>query len=66
MSSKKPSIPALLEVEDDAARAALDALRENIEIITGRRGTLITKLGATATTSAIIQKINEIIDRLQT
>lgn len=64
MSTKKPAIPDTIGVKDEATALILDAITENVEIITGRRGNIV-KLGATATTSAIIQKINEIIDRLQ-
>lgn len=66
MTSKKSGIPDTAGIADPATVAVLDAVVDNIEQITGRRGTRITKLGATATTSGIIQKINEIIDRLQT
>lgn len=41
------------------------ALKENLEIMTGRRGDKIKPLAETATTAEITAKINEIIERLQ-
>lgn len=50
---------------DPAIRKVLDPLKENVELIKGRRGTKIEPLASTATTAEIIAKINEIIARLQ-
>lgn len=41
------------------------AVKENIEIITGQRGTPIAVLATTATTAEIITKINLIIRTMQ-
>lgn len=41
------------------------AVKENLEIITGRRGEKIQPLESTASTSDVIAKVNEIIARLQ-
>lgn len=41
------------------------AVKENLEILTGRRSAPIVGLPATATTAEIIAKINEIIRVLQ-
>ena len=55
---KKPSIPA------DQGRATLDAIKSNIDIITGRIGGKIAPLSSTATTEDIINKLNEIAAKL--
>jgi len=59
---KKPSIPGPHEPDFDAA------VKETLEIITGRRPNVpkIAKLASTATTADIINKVNELLDRLQT
>lgn len=41
------------------------ALKENIEVITGQRVDKIKQLPSTASTDEIIAKINELIARLQ-
>lgn len=57
---KKPALPHPLAVD------FLAAVKENIEILTGRRGSKISKLPATgATTDELAAKINELLDRLQ-
>jgi hypothetical protein len=58
---QKRAIPNLLNAN------FAEAVKENIEIITGRRPGLkkINKLSTTATTADVIAKINEILDRLQ-
>lgn len=55
---KKPSIPA------NQGEATLSALKANIDLLTGRIGGELKPLGATATSADIINKINEIIHRL--
>jgi hypothetical protein len=62
---KKPAIPVVNE-GDRAVVSALSAIRENIELITGMRPGIdqISTLGTSASTSAIISKINEIVTRL--
>ena len=56
---RKPGLP------DSRSPEFLNAVKENIEIITGRRGGKVALLPKTATTAQIIEKINELIDRLQ-
>jgi len=58
---RKPSIPGPNEPGFDAA------VKETLEIVTGRRPNLakVSKLASTATTADIINKVNEILDRLQ-
>lgn len=41
------------------------AVRENLEIITGRRGEKLQALATTASLDDVIAKVNEIIARLQ-
>lgn len=62
---KKPSIN--VATRDTTIRPTLESIKENIEIITGRRTNLspIAPLSSTATTTDIINKLNEILDRLQ-
>lgn len=52
-------------VADPATRAALEALKENVEVITGRRGTRITTVSTDASTTDLALKVNEILARLQ-
>lgn len=57
---KKPSIPYGNSAE------AVKAMKENIEVITGKRaGTKIKPLSSDATLSDVIAKINEILEVLQ-
>lgn len=58
---KKPALPS------PNAPGFDEAVKENLEIITGRRPNVpkVAKLASTATTADIIKKINEILDRLQ-
>jgi hypothetical protein len=60
---KKPSIPAV-SISDNQLASLLKPMKENIEILNGIRGGVIDPLATTATTSQIISKINELIDRL--
>jgi hypothetical protein len=57
-----PSVPKSLDAE---TQRFLAPLKENLEIISGQRGGQAQKLPSTATTAQIIEKINEILDRLQ-
>lgn len=62
----KRAIPAVPTSAAKDGRVAFDsAVKENLEILTGRRGTRIEVLADDATTAAIISKINEIIERMQ-
>lgn len=60
---KKPSIPAITVVDQNIA-TPLRAIKENVEILTGKRGGSLTKLNNSATLSEVISKLNEVIDRL--
>lgn len=62
---KKPSIPDI-PAGDPATRVVLQALKENIEILEGRRGgDKIVTLASTATLAQVITKLNEVINHLQ-
>ena len=65
MTIKKPAIPTI-STTDIHLSAVLTAMKENIETITGARGTIgtINQLTNTAELPAVISKINEIIARL--
>lgn len=60
---KKPSIPAV-NVQDRQLASLLKPIKENLEILTGLRGSSLTKLDSSATLSEVITKLNEVIDRL--
>lgn len=62
---RKPAIPTTA-VADRSTQVILNAVKENIEIMTGARpgvGPILT-LSAAATNAEIVAKINEIIARL--
>lgn len=63
--AKKPGIPPV-NTPDRTLNQAISALKENIEIITGARLGVneIRLLESTATTEQIINKLNEVITRL--
>lgn len=61
---KKPSIPALQGIKDQALLKVLTPVKENIELMTGVRGGVIEELPENASLSSTISKINEIISRL--
>lgn len=61
---KKPAIPQV--PRDGQPRTPFDqAVKETLEIVTGRRVGRIEPLPAGATTDEIVAKLNEVIDRLQ-
>lgn len=61
---KKPAIPQV--PQGNQPRTAFDqAIKESLEIVTGRRAGRIEPLPAGATTDEIVAKVNEIIARLQ-
>ena len=61
---KKPAIPQV--PQGNQPRAAFDqAVKETLEIVTGRRAGRIEPLPAGASTDQIIAKLNEVIERLQ-
>ncbi len=61
---KKPAIPDI-PPGDAAMRRVLYALKENVEVVTGRRGGQVAPLASTATLADVISKLNELINRLQ-
>lgn len=61
---KKPAIPIAPRIGDDRYRFD-SALKENIEIITARRVAVLKPLLEAATTTEIINKVNELLARLQ-
>jgi len=63
--AKKPGIPSVA-LQDQQLNTVVNALKENIEIITGARIGVgeIRALGTTATTAEIVAKLNEVIKRL--
>lgn len=61
--NRLPEIPPVQGVDEPIARI-LRPLRERSEILSGRRGKTIDKLGPTATDVDRNNKINELIDWL--
>lgn len=59
--SKKPGIPA---INPRTVMQVLGALKQNVETLTGVRGRPLEQLDDDATTAEIVDKINEIIVRL--
>lgn len=62
--AQKRAIPPIPPVDYDLSRV-LSALKENVEIVTGQRLATIKPLDSTADTTDIINKVNEILERLQ-
>lgn len=60
---KKPSIPAIY-VQDQTVAAILRPIKENVEILNGQRTGTIDGLSSNATLTEVINKLNEVIDRL--
>lgn len=62
---KKPTI--IVQVRDPALRGALLAVKENLEIITGRRNGAapLAPLAPDASLADAVAKINELLERLQ-
>ena len=65
MAIKKPGIPAV-NTTDRTLNQSIAAIKECVEIITGARVGIpeIHTLGATASLSEVISKVNEVIQRL--
>ena len=61
---RKPAIPAITLIQDKSIATILNPMKENIEILTGIREGLIQPLPAGATLTQAVDKINEIITRL--
>jgi hypothetical protein len=62
---KKPGIPEVRLAISQEIRSVLEPLKETVEIITAQRVYPIRSLPLNATDRQIIEKINEILDRLQ-
>jgi len=60
---KKLAIPAIRS-EDPGLYRTLQALKDNVEQITGVRGQSLTELASDASLSDVIAKVNSIITRL--
>ena len=65
--SLRPQIPEIEGVKDQAAIKVLGPIKTILEMITGRTPNRpnIKKLGPDATLAGAINKINELIERLQ-
>lgn len=61
----KRSIPQLPPTMDPQEKRVMQAIKENLETITGQRTGPIANLPPDATLVDVINKVNEIIDRLQ-
>lgn len=63
--AKKPGIPSV-QLQDQSLNTVVNALKENIEIITGSRIGVgeIRSLAVPATNDQIVAKLNEVIRRL--
>ena len=61
---KKPAIPQV--PRDGQPRTPFDqAVKETLEIITGRRGGSVQPLPADASLADVIAKVNELVARIQ-
>ena len=60
---KKPTIPAIPFGTPQAEH--LSAIKQNIEMLTGKVGGTIENLGTAATLADVIIKLNEVINKLQ-
>ena len=61
----RSTIPTVEGVRDEPTSKILSSVKSIIESITGRNQAQIKTLGADATLSGVINKVNEIIERLQ-
>lgn len=61
---KKPSIPAIQGVSDQVLIRLLTPIKENIELTNGIRTGTLEKLPENADLTAVVGKINEIIERI--
>ena len=61
MSAQIPSTQGI----DPMVKRLLDPIKENIEVIKGRRGDKIQPMQPAATLADVINKLNEIVARLQ-
>lgn len=61
---KTPAIPSVSDIPEPVAKL-LGPIKENIEFMTGQRAAKLARLGPTSTLSDVINKVNDLIDRLQ-
>lgn len=61
---KKPGIPDMTGVPQESARV-LGPMKENMEIVMGRRGTKLPMLGPTATVADCVNQLERIRKLLQ-
>lgn len=60
---KRSAIPTPV-ASDPGTRAYMLAVKENIELLNGVRGTPINPVKSTATLAEVIDALNQIIDRM--
>lgn len=65
MSKRLPAIKRVPPTDDKERRDFDGAVKETLEILTGRRGVAIKRLSAGASTDEIVSKINEIVALMQ-
>lgn len=61
---KRSAIPNIPHNHDPQTREILLALKENMELLTGRRGDKLTAVPDSASLADVIVALNEVIDRL--
>ncbi len=65
MSTQKPGLPDTPLGFTPKQREFIDALRVNLEVIMGRRGTKIAPLSSNAQLSDVINTVNQLLTTLQ-
>lgn len=63
---KKPAIPAIQtnSIADRRLVSILQPIKQNVEMLTGVRGGRVEQLDNTATLDDVIEKLNEVIARI--
>lgn len=61
---KRSAIPTPPPNLDPVTRELLTALKENMELLTGVRGSKLTSVSSTASLADVITALNRVIDRL--
>ena len=61
----RQQIRAVLGVQDPQAAQILSEMKTVVETVTGRNQAQIKTLGADATLAGVINKVNELINRMQ-
>ena len=65
MSKRLPAIKRVPPSDDNERRSFDGAVKETLEIITGRRGVQVKPLQAGASSDDVVAKVNEVIALLQ-